>query len=479
MPCAFRPKGPHPRSGATLLAGILLLAPGDAWSGDGRATINLLPFGRPGQQGPFFSFDITDPVSQGLFSVPTATLKTTEGGAQLTNLSVAMPALRLAGARFSPRYGDQRLELDVPARALSGFKLDPRPVRGLTLSAANDSRAVTLMVGRLPGGSTSFTAAAPRVLAFTSRVALGSKLAVTPRLVTPLGARDTTGSAPPNIGTGFAADVVPHVRMLADVAATRTGARRWAPLSVLGGIGQWSRGSVEASLARTGAGFDMLGAAPLAAGERALVHGRLVALRDVAVSGLFTTTRPERGTGARTAEFAAEVSRFALGVVTLAHTTMTEASQVTRRFVLGWQQSRLVQSLVRLIEERGSNGSRGRTAVDRRLQVELRANPAPRVGLEWHASASLAPRLSQGASRLSSRLTGSVRVLETVAVTAQLEHGLLGTTVPVFDLRSLQLGGDIVVSPRTTLQVGYSYTPGSRLPLHRRFSARVIRTVAF
>lgn len=479
MPCAFRPKGPRGRAGATLVAGFLLLAPCDSWSGDGRATINLLPFGGPGQQGPFFSFDITDPVAQGLFSVPTATLKTTEGGAQLTNLSIAMPALRLAGARFSPRYGDQRLELDVPARALSGFKLDPRPVRGLTLSTANDSRAVTLMVGRLPGGSTSFTAAAPRVLALTSRVALGSKLAVTPRLVTPLGARDTAGSAAPSIGTGFAADVASHLKVVADIGATRTASRTWTPLSVVGGIGQWSRGSVEASLARTGAGFDMLGAAPLPTGDRALVHGRLIAARAVAVSGLFTTTRPERGTGGRTVEFATEVSRFALGVITLAHTTITEASQLTRRSVVSWQQSRLVQSLVRLIEERRSTGSRGRAAVDRRLQVELRASPAPRAGLEWQSSASLAPRLSQGASRLSSRLKGSVRVLETVAVTAELEHGLLGTAVPVFDLRSLQLGGDIAVSPGTTLQVGYTHTPGSRLPLYQRFSARVIRTVAF
>jgi len=72
-----------------------------------------------------------------------------------------------------------------------------------------------------------------------------------------------------------------------------------------------------------------------------------------------------------------------------------------------------------------------------------------------------------------------VKVLERVSMTGELQHGLFGPKADVFDLRSLKLASDVKLSPRTTVQVGYTHTPNSALPLYRSLHARLIRTLSF
>jgi hypothetical protein len=460
-----------------LLVCLLVLAPTEARAGDGRVTVNLLPFGGPGQDGPFLSFDITDPLARGWFSLPTATLTATNGGAQVSNYSMALPVLKLAGASFSPRYGDQRLEIDFPARALSGMRLDARHIRGLSLSAKHDAHAITVMVGQLRTSGTGL-ATVPRVMAVTSRLALGPKLKVMPRLVMPVGSQQTPGGASPNVGTGLVADLTSHLQLLADVGAARSASRQWTPLTVVGAIGQWSRGAIEASLTRGTAGYTLLGSVPFAERDRALLRGRTQIARDVTLSALVTAARPRGGAGAKTHGFGLEVSRFSAGVFALAHQLTAEPSRTMEQFVVSWKQSGASRTF-RLVEEHVRARSTRRADVQRRLHVEIGAIAKPRWGVDWDSSVLVSSNQPRGVSRLGSRVRSRVKVLERVSMTGELQHGLFGAQRAIFDLRSLKLGSDVKLSSRTTVQVGYTYTPGSALPLHRSLHARLVRTLSF
>jgi hypothetical protein len=460
-----------------LLTCLLLLAPWEARAGDGLVTVNLLPLGGPGQDGPFLSFDITDPLARGGFSLPTATLTATNGGAHVSNYSMALPVLKLAGASFSPRYGDQRLEMDFPARALSGIRLDARHIRGLALSAKSDSHAVNVMLGQLRSSGTSL-AAVPRVMAVTSKLALGPKLSLTPRLVVPLGAQQTPGSASSNVGTGFLANVTSHLRFAADLSTARTASRRWAPLAVVGALGQWSRAAVEASLTRATAGYTLLGSVPFADRDRALLRGRAQVVRNVTLSASVTRARPRGGAGAKTHELGLEVSRFSAGVFALAHQLTAEPSRTTEQFVVSWKQSGASRT-VRMVEEHVRARSTRRADVQRRLHVEIGAIAKPRWNLDWDSSVLVSSNQRRRASRVGSRVRSRLKVLDRVSMTGELQYGLFGAERTLFDLRSLKLGSDVKLSSRTTVQVGYTHTPGSALPLYRRLHARLVRTLSF
>lgn len=465
------------RRAAVLIACLLLLAPAEARAGDGRVTVNLLPFGGPGQDGPFLSFDITEPLARGGFSLPGATLTATTGGAQLTNYSVALPLFKLAGASFSPRYGDQRLEIDFPARALSGMRLDARQIRGLALSTKSDAHAITMMLGQLRGSGTGL-AGVPRIMAVTSRFGPWRKLKLTPRLVLPIGSHQTSGGASPNLGTGLVADVTSHVQIVADVGTARSASQQWTPLTVVGAIGQWSRGAAEASLTRGTAGYTLLGSVPFAERDRALLRGRTQIVRDVTLSALVSSARPRGGAGTKTGEVGLEISRFAVGVLALAHQLTAEPSRTTEQFVVSWKQSRASRAF-RFVEEHVRARSTRRADVQRRLHAEIGAIAKPRWNLDWDSSVLVSSNHRRGVARLGSRVRSRVKVLERVSMTGELQHGLFGPKAAIFDLRSLKLGSDVKLSPRTTVQVGYTHTPGSALPLYRSLHARLIRTLSF
>ena len=214
---------------------------------------------------------MVDTVSLGALTLPTFKFISADSGTKVTNSTMALPVLSLAGLSLTPQYGEQKLSL--LASPLSGLKLKSQKVRGFSVSTTHGSNAFTLMLGQLSGKKTGFVGV-PSVLAFTGTLHPSSRLTFAPRVVTHLGSQsrpgsaDTTvgagvthlgsqsrpGSADTTVGAGVSAVFSSHVKLIGDIAEARTKDGRWAPSLVVGSVGKWSRWSVEASLRRTDTG---------------------------------------------------------------------------------------------------------------------------------------------------------------------------------------------------------------------------------
>src|SRR5690606_17467107 len=115
------------------------------------------------------------------------TLVNTPEGPSVTSLSLALPALGLAGASVAPRLGDQHLPGTFLYSPLSGASVH-RPLRGLTLSTGGNA-SWTLALGQLaPDPNTGLEdASATPLAALALNVAPHSRVSVIPRLLVPLG----------------------------------------------------------------------------------------------------------------------------------------------------------------------------------------------------------------------------------------------------------------------------------------------------
>ena len=227
------------------------LAPHHAFAQDFRIAVNFLRMGDGKPQAPGFSFEMVDTVSLGALTLPTFKFSSADSGTKVTNSTIALPVLSLAGLSLAPQYGEQKLSL--LASPLSGLKLKSQKIRGFSVSTTHGSNAFTLMLGQLSGKKTGFVGV-PSVLAFTGTLKPSSRLTFAPRVVTHLGSQSRPGSADTSVGAGVSAALSSHVKLIGDIAETRTKRGHWAPSVVVGSVGTWSRWSVEASLRRTDAG---------------------------------------------------------------------------------------------------------------------------------------------------------------------------------------------------------------------------------
>ena len=320
------------------------------------------------------------------------------------------------------------------ASPLSGLKLKSQKVRGFSVSTTHGANAFTLMLGQLSGKKTGFVGV-PSVLAFTGTLQPSSRLTFAPRVVTHLGSQSRPGSADTTVGAGVSAVLSSHVKLIGDIAEARTKDGRWAPSVVVGSVGKWSRGSVQASLRRADS--------------------------DEAV----------RVTQALTFK----IDR--VGTLELTRTQVTRHSRLTDKVSVEWRQKRFGTSVVRLTEEREQDALSDRDGLVRQLQVEFKGSPGRRVSLSGRTSVLLS-ELAPTRSRVRSRLKGRVAVGGRLKLTGEAEYDLFGNRAAAASIGKVGVGGDVALSDRTTLHLVYSRDPHTPAARSQRFEARISQLVS-
>ena len=412
---------------------MTVLAPQQAFAQEFRITVNFLRMGGGKPQAPGFSFEMVDTVSLGALTLPTFKF-ISDSGTKVTNPTLALPVLSLAGLSLTPQYGEQKLSL--LASPLSGLKLKSQKVRGFSVSTTHGSNAFTLMLGQLSGKKTGFVGV-PSVLAFTGTLQPSSRLTFAPRVVTHLGSQSRPGSADTTVGAGVSAVLSSHVKLIGDIAEARTKRGRWAPSVVVGSVGKWSRWSVEASLRRT--------------------------------------NQDDAGRMTRALTF--KIDR--VGTLELTRTQVTRRSRLTDKLSVEWRQKRFGKSVVRLTEEREQDALSDREGrLVRQLQVEFKGSRGERVSLSGRTSVLLS-ELAPGRSRVRSRLKGRVAVGGRLELTGEAEYDLFGHRAGAASIGEVGVGGDVALSDRTTLHLVYSTDPHTPASRFQRFEARISQLASF
>ena len=418
----------------TVVYCMTVLAPQQAFAQDLRLTVSFLRMGGGKPQAPGFSFEMVDTVSLGALTLPTFRFISTDSGTRVTNSTMALPVLSLAGLSLTPQYGEQKLSL--LASPLSGLKLKSQKVRGFSVSTTHGSNAFTLMLGQLSGKKTGFVGV-PSVLAFTGTLQPSSRLAFAPRVVTHLGSQSRPGSADTSVGAGVSAVLSSHVKLIGDIAEARTRRGRWAPSVVVGSVGKWSRWSVEASLRRT----------------------------------------DQDDAGRMTQALTVKIDR--VGTLELTRTQVTRRSRLTDKLSVEWRQKRFGKSVVRLTEEREQDALSDREGrLVRQLQVEFKGRPGQRVSLSGRTSVLLS-ELAPSRSRVRSRLKGRVTVGGRLELTGEAEYDLFGNRAAAVSIGEVGVGGDVALSDRTILHLVYSRDPHAPASRSQRFEARISQLVSF
>ena len=418
----------------TVVCCTTVLAPQQAFAQDFRITVNFLRLGGGKPQAPGFSFEMVDTISLGALTLPTFKFISADSGTKVTNSTMALPVLSLAGLSLTPQYGEQKLSL--LASPLSGLKLKSQKVRGFSVSTTHGANAFTLMLGQLSGKKTGFVGV-PSVLAFTGTLQPSSRLTFAPRVVTHLGSQSRPGSADTTVGAGVSAVLSSHVKLIGDIAEARTKDGRWAPSVVVGSVGKWSRWSVEASLRRT----------------------------------------DQDDAGRMTQALTFKIDR--VGTLELTRTQVTRLSRLTDKVSVEWRQQRFGTSVVRLTEEREQDALSDRNGrLVRQLQVEFNGRPSQRVSLSGRTSVLLS-ELAPSRSRVRSRLKGRVAVGGRLDLTGEAEYDLFGNRAAAASIGEVRVGGDVALSDRTTLHLVYSRDPHTPASRSQRFEARISQLVSF
>ena len=302
-------------------------------------------------------------------------------------------------------------------------------VRGFAVSTKHGANAFTLTLGQLSGKETGFIGV-PSVLAFTGTLRPASRLTFAPRVVANLGSQDRPGSTDTSVGSGVSAEVSSHVKLIGDVAGTRTQGGRWAPSLVVGSMGTWEHWSVQGSLRRT----------------------------------------DEDDAGRITQALTFEIDR--VGTLEFTRTQVTRRSRLTDELSLEWTQKKFGKSVVRLTQEREQDAGDRDSRFERQLQVEFKGNPAKRLSLSGRTSVMLST-LAPNRSRVRSRLKGRVDIGDRLELTAQAEYDLFGTRAAFASFGKVGVGGEITLSDRTTLHLAYSRDPHKPASRSQRFEARI------
>ena len=427
---------------------VTVLAPQQTFAQDVRVTFSFLRPGGSEPQAPLFGFEMLDTVSLGDLSLPAVKLVSTDSGTKVTNYTIALPVLSLAGLSVTPQYGEQSLGL--MASSLSGLKLKSQKVSGFSLSTNRGSNDFTLMLGRLSGKKTRLVGA-PSVLAFTGTLKPSARLTLAPRVVTPLGSQTRPGSAGTSVGTGVSAAVSSHVKLIGEIAGARSKRGRWAPFVIVGSVGKWSRGSVETSLRRADSAYALAGRIPSATQDQEMLKGQLRLIAGLSVTGELSTSRPharqQDDAGRLTRSLTFKLARFGPGTFKITRKQVTDRSRDrhTDQLQLEWRQEHIGKSVVRLTQERQRDLlSDGGGRLVRQLQVELKGRVGGRLALSGEA-----------------------------------EYDLFGHRAATASIGKVRLGGDIALSDRTTLHLVYSRDPKAKTARSQRIEGRISRLVSF
>ena len=455
-----------------------MLSPQQTFAQDARITFSFLRPSGGERQAPRFSFEILEPVSRGDLTLPVLKIVSPDSGTETSKTAFALPALSLAGLLVTPQYGEQQFGL--LASSLSGLKLKSQKVRGLSLSTEHGSNAFTLMLGQLSGKKTG-AVGVPSVLAFTGTFQASSRLTFAPRVVTRLGSQTRPGSADTSAGAGVSAALSSHVKLIGDFAGARTKRGRWVPSAVVGSVGEWSRGSFEASLRRADSAYKLMGRVKSDEESQELIKAKLRVVQGFTVSGQLTTSRPrgkrEDDDGRVTQALTVDIDR--VGTLKVTRKQVTRRSRLTDELKVEWRQKRLGQSVVQLTEKRERDALSDREGrPERQLQVEFKGSSGERLSLSGRTSVVLSG-LAPDRSRLRSRLKGSIAVGGRLELTGEAEYDLFGNRAAAASIGKVGVGGDVALSDRTTLHLVYSRDPHTPASRSQRFGARISQLVSF
>ena len=462
----------------TVVCYLTVSAPQQAFAQDARISVNFLRPSGSVPKLPLFSFEMLDTVSRGDLILPAFKIVSTTAGTKVTNYTMALPVLSLAGLSVTSQYGEQKFGL--LASSFSGLKLKEQKVRGFSLSTQHGSNTFTLMLGQLSGKKIGLIGV-PSVLAFTGTLQPSSRVMFAPRVVTHLGDKTRPGSADTSMGAGVSAALSSHVNLIGDIAGARTKRGRWAPSVVVGSVGKWSRGSVEASLRRTDSAYTLMGQIPFTEQHQELIKGKVEVVHGFTLTGQLTTSRPpgtrQDDAGGLTQALGFKIDR--VGTLKLSRKQSTRRSRLTETLNVEWSQERFVKSVVRLTEEREQDVLSDREGrLVRQLQVEFKERPGGRVSLSGRTSVLLS-QFAPDRSRVRSRLKGRVAVGGRLEMTAEAEYDLFGNRSATASIGKVRVGGDIALSDRTTLGLVYSRDPYALVPLSQSIAGRITRLVSF
>lgn len=459
------------------LAGIVTPAAA-ALAQEARISFRVFPFVSTSQT-PLVTVALGESKLSRNVSLPSLTFATTEHGSQLTGFAMALPVLGVGKLTFSPRFGDQRVNLDYFASSLSGMSLGARTMRGLSMTTTARASSWTLMLGQAATTSADLIGSSlPKALAFTGTIKPRKGIAVAPRMIARLG-RQQPGATSTSIGTGMRLDTGSHLALIGDIGLARNDARAWAHLATAGAIGQWSRTGVEASVRRGDRTFTLLGAVPFAAEDREFVAGKLLLFRGVSVSGQSGSSRPagvhNTDAGTVTTSVTLTVDRIPRGQLVIVQGDPTRQG---RRARIEWRHRSKNNLVIRYVRRDETATGASQPPSHGRLEVDLLA--APRYGQRFttdlRALMVVAPheRVPLLASRMSARFV----VRKGIGVGSDAELTMFRTNGANV-LRTLRVTSEAPLLRDTSLQLFYAHQGGVALPFGRRFEARVTRVVRF
>lgn len=478
-----------PGAGFTAVIGTVaagLAGPVAAFADETRITVGF----RPAQPQSPFVVEVTNAGPH--HTLPSLTLSGNRSGLQLVRYNTLLPMLVIPGLSVTPRYGDHQLAFDFQPSALAGLGLSPRSVRGLTLTAAGKRISGTLLIGRLVTGPSvsPFGSAVPRVLAFSATIKPQARMAISPRLVAPLGRRSAQDGADPTMGIGMRAELSRHISIIGDAGSTRTrdrraaatasaGTGRWAQSAAAGAFGRWSRASFEVSASHGNEGVTLLGSVPFAALNRKLVSAGVLLLKGVTAEGQASAFNPVRpptdGTVQRSA--AVRIDRLPYGNLVVQFDRSKTHARTPHSFTVDWR--RRAGSGIGIQLQQRNDGSGSSAGHARRLQIDVPSLPSlsRRLTLSLQSSVLLSNR-GPGASRATTHLKGRVAISSHVAFAGDADLQMLGNR-PLQRLSRLTTSTEIPLWRAASITVGHVYIPNDRTHLWKRIELCFTRSIAF
>jgi len=352
-----------------------------------------------------------------------------------------------------------------------------KPIRGFSFSTAGTT-PWTVAVGQLNSGSggSALSSGAPSVAAVAVSLASNKRVAVAPRLLVPVGARDEGQTS---IGTAVRAKVIPHISFSSDVGAADTARSGWAPLASAAVSGQWAGTEVETSVLRGAPSRGTTGPAIVGTVDREVARGRVRPLPGLTLSAAASWSRPANSADTPDTKVGSVgVAYEHLPYGNLSATRQTELSsqqalEITR---LEWRHAAAGGLTLRYTETHNAAAAPGTDAASKLVEVDLPRLTPQRTAGRLNLRAALTANPSSTTPGIGSRVSGRVGVYDEIALFGETELGLAGSDGAQL-LRALRVTTDVPILQDTSVQLLYTYRAGTPFSFDRAFEARVSRTI--
>ena len=423
------------------------------------------------------NFDAVKPrpaTNRGL-TLPSFSLTDDGRGPSVNRLLLQMPDLDLGGVSVASSLGDQQIPAVIRAGALAGPAL-ASPVRGLTLTTTGNA-PLNLSFGQMPVPAAGIRPDSPAFAAASVSFTPARGLSVTPQVLLPSGSHDSRTS----IGTGIRANVARNIAMTTDVGFAGTADTAWSPLTSARLVGQWPRGGIETVVLRGAAAPSMSpNTAFVVSRDREAAQAQVQPLRGLTLGALTSVSRPSSNPAAvDTTLSSLRIAYDGLrsGQVAAVQQREATASRVSDVTTFEWRQRSLGRMAVRYVRRTASDSVLAApNTSSSRVEVELPVlAPRSARGLDLRAALTVGS-ISPTDSGLNSKVSGRVRLMETVALTGETEFGLTGREAQV--LRGLRVMTEMPVVPATRLQLSYNYRTAPQFPIGQVFEAHIVRRIS-